>query len=43
MLDLLRSYRSDIQTTEPLPFGVYGRVVRSGAVRLGDHLEVLPE
>ncbi len=35
-LDLLGSYRRDLDTTEPLAFGVYGRVLRPGTVRLGD-------
>ncbi len=35
-LDLLRSYRSEVESTEPLPFGVYGRVLRGGVVRVGD-------
>ena len=41
-LDLLGSYRSAgaIESTEPLPFGVWGRVVEPGTVRVGD--EVLP-
>jgi MOSC domain-containing protein len=39
-LDLLRSFRSDLETTEPLPFGVYGEVVRPGALRVGDRIEL---
>jgi uncharacterized protein len=39
-LDLLRSFRSGLNTTEPLPFGVYGEVVRPGAVRVGDRVEL---
>jgi uncharacterized protein YcbX len=39
-LDLLRSFRSGLATTEPLPFGVYGEVVRPGAVRVGDRVEL---
>jgi uncharacterized protein YcbX len=35
-LDLLRSYRGEEESTEPLPFGIYGEVVRGGAVRVGD-------
>jgi uncharacterized protein YcbX len=35
-LDLLREYRSDVETTEPLPFGIYGRVLKVGTVRVGD-------
>jgi uncharacterized protein YcbX len=35
-LDVLRSYRRDAVTTEPLPFGIYGSVLENGVVRLGD-------
>ena len=35
-LDLLRGYRGELDTTEPLPFGIYGEVVTPGAVRVGD-------
>jgi uncharacterized protein YcbX len=31
----LRAYRGTMPTTEPLPFGVYGAVVRPGLVRVG--------
>jgi MOSC domain-containing protein YiiM len=34
----LQAYRGAMPTTEPLPFGVYLRVVRSGRVRLGDRV-----
>jgi uncharacterized protein YcbX len=37
-LDLLRGYRGDEPSTEPLPFGIYGEVIEPGAVRLGDHV-----
>jgi uncharacterized protein len=37
-LDLLGSYRGDLDTTEPLPFGIYGEVARAGAVRVGDEV-----
>jgi uncharacterized protein YcbX len=39
-LDLLRSFRSGLDRTEPLPFGVYGKVVRPGIVRVGDRVEL---
>jgi uncharacterized protein YcbX len=35
-LDLLRTYRAEIDTTEPLAFGVYGEVLVPGRVALGD-------
>jgi uncharacterized protein YcbX len=38
-LDLLRAYRAGLESTEPLPFGVYGRVLRPGTVRVGDTVE----
>ncbi len=40
MLDLLRSYRGGLDTTEPLAFGVYGEVVEPGRVALGDRVEL---
>jgi uncharacterized protein YcbX len=39
-LDLLRDYRGSLRTTEPLPFGVWGRVLEPGVVAVGD--EVTP-
>lgn len=39
-LRTLASYRGDIPTSEPLPFGVWGDVVEPGRIRLGD--EVTP-
>jgi len=41
VLDLLRSYRGELETTEPLPFGVYGEVLEGGRVAVGD--AVVPE
>jgi len=35
-LDLLRSYRGELDTTEPLAFGVYGEVLEGGPVAVGD-------
>ncbi|MBW3608024.1 MAG: MOSC domain-containing protein [Actinobacteria bacterium] len=40
-LDLLRSYRGGLDTTEPLAFGVYGEVLEPGRVAVGDPLIVL--
>jgi uncharacterized protein YcbX len=37
-LDLLGSYRGSVDSTEPLPFGVWGRVVSPGTVRVGDEV-----
>jgi MOSC domain-containing protein len=37
-LDLLGAYRREVQSTEPLPFGIYGRVLEAGAVAVGDRL-----
>jgi len=39
MLDLLRFYRSGLDTTEPLAFGVYGEVLEPGRVAVGDRVE----
>lgn len=39
-LDVLESYRRDLGTTEPLPFGVYAVVVAPGAVKVGDPVTV---
>ncbi len=35
-LNGLADYRSDIETTEPLPFGVHAAVAQAGRVRVGD-------
>lgn len=34
-LDILGSYRGELDSTEPLPFGIYGEVLRPGRVRIG--------
>lgn len=41
-LQLLARYRRDLDTTEPLAFGVWARVERAGSVRIGDPVEVDP-
>ena len=41
-LDLLRSYRGGLDTTEPLAFGVYGEVLEPGRVALGDPISLTP-
>jgi len=35
-LDVLAEYRGDVETTERLPFGVWGAVTKPGVVHLGD-------
>lgn len=35
-LDLIRRYRGDLRLTDQIPFGIYGRVLQGGTVRLGD-------
>ena len=37
-LDMLRNYRAELESTEPLPFGIYGEVLEGGAVRVGDEV-----
>ena len=39
-LKLLASYRREMETTEPLPFGVYGEVLAPGRVSIGDPVAV---
>ena len=41
-LALLARYRRDLDTTEPLAFGVWAHVERAGSVRIGDLVEVDP-
>jgi uncharacterized protein len=38
-LDLLRAYRREVEASEPLPFGIYGRVLSGGSVRVGDSVQ----
>ncbi len=40
-LKALADYRRVVETTEPLPFGVYAAVAQPGRVRLGDAVELL--
>jgi len=40
-LHVLKRYRDAVPTTEPLPFGVYGRVLEPGAVRMGEPAQPL--
>jgi hypothetical protein len=35
------AYRGEIESTEPLPFGVHAAVAEVGRVRLGDPVEPL--
>jgi uncharacterized protein YcbX len=35
-LQVLRDYRGEEKSTEPLPFGIYGEVLSGGIVRVGD-------
>jgi uncharacterized protein len=39
-LDVLGAYRRDLDSTEPLPFGIYAEVVQPGAVRVGDTVAI---
>jgi uncharacterized protein YcbX len=38
-LHVLGEYRGEVETTEPLPFGVWGEILEPGRVRLGDPVE----
>ncbi|MFL5830614.1 MAG: MOSC domain-containing protein [Solirubrobacteraceae bacterium] len=40
-LDLLDDYRRQADTTEPLPFGIYGEVTTPGRVSLGDAVSLI--
>ena len=40
-LRVIRRYRSEIETDEPLPFGVWGGVEAPGLIRIGDAVEAL--
>jgi uncharacterized protein YcbX len=39
-LELLAAYRREIESTEPLAFGIYGEVLVGGTVRIGDPVAV---
>jgi uncharacterized protein YcbX len=40
-LKALAAYRRDVETTEPLPFGIHAAVAEPGRVRVGDGVELL--
>jgi uncharacterized protein YcbX len=40
-LDILGRYRGGLETTEPLPFGIYGQVLDPAVVRVGDPVTVV--
>jgi uncharacterized protein YcbX len=40
-LRVIGAYRADVPTSEPIPFGVWGRVEAPGRVRVGDPVAVL--
>jgi uncharacterized protein YcbX len=40
-LDVIADYRAEIETTEPLPFGIWCEVVEPGRVAVGDRVEPL--
>ena len=40
-LDVIADYRAGVETTEPLPFGVWCEVVEPGRVKVGDAVDVL--
>ena len=40
-LKALAAYRGELETTEPLPFGIHAAVAEPGAVRLGDPVTAL--
>jgi uncharacterized protein len=39
-LKFLGKYRRDVETTEPVAFGIYGEVLEPGTIRVGDPVEV---
>lgn len=40
-LEMLRAYRGELDSTEPLPFGIHGAVLEPGVVRIGDPVELV--
>ena len=38
-LDVVRGYRGEVESTEPLPFGVWGEVLEPGSVAPGGLVE----
>ena len=40
-LEQLGEYRREVDSTEPLPFGIYGEVLEGGSVRVGDAVMVV--
>ncbi len=40
-LKALAAYRGEVETTEPLPFGIHAAVAQAGRVRVGDPVEAL--
>jgi uncharacterized protein len=40
-LGALADYRGDVETTEPLPFGVHAAVASAGRVSRGDVVEII--
>jgi hypothetical protein len=39
-LEIIREYREEVESTEPLAFGIYGRVLEPAVVRIGDRVVV---
>jgi uncharacterized protein YcbX len=39
-LKILGRYRREVDTTEPVAFGIYGEILEPGAIRLGDAVEI---
>ena len=42
-LDILGGYRREVDSTEPLAFGIHGEVLQGGTVRIGDPVTPLGE